>query len=246
MPIWVAYLFLCSWRPLLKTAAYVTFALLSVFAAGPVFAKKPLKADPPEAASAATIYSSYSEPFDFRGVRLGTTLDDFKHADTIKLTGALSEPVCHEAPITEQATGESPTETICRFVTRDGGSPQPSALLVAGGVAVGYDFRFYALPGTGTPRLYRINLTTKSAETLAVIDGLVARFGAATSQQTVQRLTNVGRTVEDRSFIWENKPSLIQVYMFGNLPGGSIRYELKDLANAAEAATTNARQKAAV
>lgn len=137
-----------------------------------------------------------AEPFDFKGIKLGTSLQEFKtlkHPD-----GKNAVPDC-------SAEGDN------RIVTCTFGSIADGALSMGGGRYVSYFYSFdFAPDSSGVLRLYMINAQTNIDAVPDVLAALSGKFGKY--RKTTGSVQNIiGNSFQSSTYTWSRPDSEIKL-----------------------------------
>lgn len=179
-------------------------------------------------ALAGSALAQQQEPFDFKGVRLGISVDEFRALPAPDGVGRAGERVIVDC------TGDEPESSAasCRWAVeppppRDAYSAYQQRALAQYGpqtaqIVIGID------PGTasfsftrdtdGTLRLSEILVGASSDMAPVVVAGLVERFGRAQQQTRGSVVTGLGMTVPQDQMTWRNRVSSIYL----QTPAGSL------------------------
>ncbi|ALC12511.1 hypothetical protein [Sphingopyxis sp. 113P3] len=176
--------------------------------------------------SASAEPSSGARPFDFKGVALGTTIEEFRampHPD-----GKAAEVVCtgEKIEVTRNYSREpidvmvfDETEKTlgvrrCVWITVDSPYGKGSAAmlsLASSGYGTGhYSFSFVTDPVDGEMRLFKFMGTSNAAAYPATIEALTGKWGKpVTEKGTVQN--RIGNTFDKETAVWANPAGSILV-----------------------------------
>lgn len=217
-------------------------ALFSLFALVPAFAH------------GQTIPSS---PFDFKGVALGITLDEMRHAPIRDEHAASARVVCtgdaEVGPISYLNVHLDPNEVSagvlrCAYYDQSTGSPDLGSRLTRLGMGDGdyistrYYFDFFPDPNTGEHQLYRMHFVTNIGARTDVFRALQDRFGPPTETRDVPLRNGLGVQFDGVRTIWRNRTgTLMMVTPSGQIDRMSITYELTNLSRRASEAIESAR-----
>jgi hypothetical protein len=188
--------------------------LLCMIAAPVATAQTPKKAD---------------EPFDFRGIRLGITLSEFKAAPP------LATPISADYDVYTRCWEIKPKDVFqCvwwmqdRGVAPGSGGGYNASVDVAGRSSKDHSFAFIAKPGDPEPRLFWMTFKMESSDYLygVLVDGLARRFGKPRIEsEVVQNAFGARFNNEIRS--WGNSKSNVSTLRFADdLDTTELRYIL--------------------
>ncbi|AOJ62460.1 hypothetical protein WJ32_08315 [Burkholderia ubonensis] len=186
--------------------------------------------------------STYSAPFDFHGIKLGSTMAQFAAAAPPEFSTASSQaphaaqPVCsdsgktlphgiHVDPVDEQYGGGA-----CGwgFDLLGNGDLYAATFRVGDSAGMGV-FRYIAMPGDGNAKLYHIHIQVQNDSMASVIDGLTAKFGPPSEKRTEPWQNKIGGRFDNTILVWKNSTSQITVRQFAlSVDEGSIDYILLD------------------
>jgi hypothetical protein len=174
-----------------------------------------------KAASAA----SKDVPFDFRGVPLGITLDEFRTASTVRATPPDSVPVC-ETDVQAGALGmrlksHDSLSVACRWAHRAEDRWTASQAVVDGAPALEHVLRFARIDGQGALRLYEISFLIDETTAEDLRDALADRYGPP------RLATQNASTGVLPTYIWENAVSSITLCFLPGTRSGTLTYLLK-------------------
>ncbi len=177
-------------------------------------------------AGLVAVWSAAPQGYDFKGVALGTSLDEFRkmpHPD-----GKPAKVICtgEKVAVTRNYSSE-PIDVMvfdevekslgvarCVWITTEGqfgvGSTAGLSLAGSGYASYSYGFSFIKDPKDGVPRLYRYLGTTNVAAYGAIVEALTKKWGTPSLQKgTVQN--RIGNTFEKETATWSNSISSLVV-----------------------------------
>lgn len=177
--------------------------------------------------------SEYKEVFDFRGIKLGMTVKEFKEAPIpseaipsppMQIAGLKEKTISVKAECTNDDGAADNVKlfvrekdlgvTECAWIVRESSyatTMRKSNLYVAGVGTKDYRFRFIALPGE-EPRLFSIELDTRPDGHASLIEALVEKFGPPTSVEKGAAQNRLGAVFENDTIKWENSTGEIDVF----------------------------------
>lgn len=186
--------------------------------------------------------STYSAPFDFHGIQLGSTMKQFygaqqpdfdngsnlhQHdAKSVCSNGVTPLPTgIHHDPIDEQYGGGA-----CGwgFDLLGDGHLNEAFFRVGDEIAVGV-FRYIAMPGEDQAKLYQIHIQVPNDAMDSIVNGLTSKFGAPTERRIEQWQNKIGGRFDNIILIWKNAVSQIIFRQLAlSIDEGSIDYILND------------------
>jgi hypothetical protein len=183
------------------------------------------RAQPAARPASATSGVSKEAPFDFRGIALGITLDEFRSASTVRATPPGSVPVC-ETDVQAGALGmrlksHDSLTVACRWAHRADDRWTASQAVVDGAPALEHVLRFARIGGQGALRLYEISFLIDEITAEDLRNALADRYGPprlATQKASAGAVT---------TYIWENAVSSITLCFLPGSHSGSLTYLLK-------------------
>ncbi|RKE34116.1 hypothetical protein B0G76_0103 [Paraburkholderia sp. BL23I1N1] len=179
-----------------------------------------------KSASAETRRRSQDMPFVFRGIALGTTLDEFRAGSTVRATPLGSVPVC-ETDVQAGALGmrlkshESLT-VACRWAHRTDDGWEVSQAVVDGAPAQEHVLRFARVDGQSALRLYEISFVIDEVTAEDLRDALADRYG--TPHLVTQSVSSPGAMPV---YVWDNAVSSITLCFLPGTRNGTLTYLLK-------------------
>lgn len=165
-------------------------------------------------------------PFAFRGIVLGTTLDEFRAGSTVRATPPGSVPVC-ETDVQAGALGmrlksrESLT-VACRWAHRADDGWAVSQAVVDGAPALEHVLRFARVDGQSALRLYEISFVIDEITAEDLRDALADRYGAP--RLVTQSVSSPGALPV---YVWDNAVSSITLCFLPGTRNGTLTYLLK-------------------
>ena len=164
-------------------------------------------------------------PFDFRGVALGITLDEFRTGSTVRATPPGSVPVC-ETDVQAGALGmrlksHDSLTVACRWAHRAEDRWTASQAVVDGAPALEHVLRFARTDGQSALRLYEISFLIDEITAEDLRDALAERYGPP------RLATQNASTGVLPTYIWENAVSSITLCFLPGSRSGSLTYLLK-------------------
>jgi len=194
------------------------------------------------------------EPFDFKGIALGITLEEMRATRADDPRAANANVVCtgdpEVGPISYLEVHLSEAETAagirrCAYFDqpRYPGLSQLAYLGIGSDwAAVDYEFDFFPDPATGGHRLFRIALVTNVGARRFVYDALTEKFGSPDDLSSEPVQNRMGASFERAVMRW-NRPNatLTVTAPSSRLDRMSVIYRLTDLSQAANAAARDAQ-----
>ncbi|NPT56768.1 hypothetical protein [Paraburkholderia elongata] len=169
---------------------------------------------------------SQDTPFAFRGIALGTTLDEFRDGSTVRATPVGSVPVC-ETDVQAGALGmrlkshESLT-VACRWAHRTDDGWAVSQAVVDGVPAQEHVLRFARVDGQNALRLYEISFVIDEITAEDLREALADRYG--TPRLVTQSVSLPGAMPV---YVWDNAVSSITLCFLPGTRNGTLTYLLK-------------------
>ena len=168
------------------------------------------------------------KPFAFRGIPLGTTLDEFRAVSRVRATPLGSVPVCE----TDNVAGSlgmrlktSQSLTIaCQWAHRAADGWEVSRAVVDGTPADEHVLRFVRVDGQSGFRLYEISFVIDEITPDDLRDAFEDRYGAPRTATQVSSPTAGQLPV----YIWENDVSSITLCLLPATHNATLIYLLKD------------------
>lgn len=202
----------------------------------------------------------YPEPYDYRGIRLGMTLGEFKKAPSAAKISQLTadfryadfsiEPVCSN----DQRARDIFTLVPVRGTQDSGGTACTWAyfkqskylskwtvaeLSVGGYLTHSYRFDFIQKPEDEEPRLYQIEIQVSSEAYAAIVLGLEEKFSKPTMVQNGVVQNAMGASFASTTSTWNNAQSRIELTQrHAKIDQGNLLYELKEYAAFADSLVT--------
>jgi hypothetical protein len=162
------------------------------------------------------------KPYEFRGLPLGITIDEFRGHEAARATPAGSIAICEtdpEAAALGMSLRNAESLSIgCKWAHRADDGWHASQAVVDGTPARDHILRFLAMPGEASPRLYRMSFVVEAAVLADLTEGLTSKYGAS----RVEREHGASRRV------WENASSSITLETNGVASAARVIYRLKD------------------
>ncbi len=196
---------------------------------------------------------SHETEYDFRSLKLGITLKEFKDSEVIKPKPKRelakypyqidmdigSTLVCSDSIDTISKPYVSPAEKNAGVISCDyrhlrkylptqrySGSIAP--IQVAESLSEFYHFKFVKMLDDEQQRLSSIYFSIPSDSFQTVLDGLIMKFGRPTQTKKEMVQNRIGVQFEDMTALWENESGFILLKKYGaDLQKGSLWYELK-------------------
>ncbi|SAL50486.1 hypothetical protein [Caballeronia humi] len=174
------------------------------------------------ACSLAPSLSVAQKPFEFRGLPLGISLDDFRRHQAARATPEGSVAICETDP-EAAALGMSlrnaeSLSIACKWAHRGDGGWQASQAVVDGAPARDHILRFLAMPGEASPRLYRMSFVVDARVLGDFAEALASKYG----RSRVENLHGESRR------IWDNATSSITIETSAAASNGRVIYRLAD------------------
>jgi hypothetical protein len=168
---------------------------------------------------------SKDAPFDFRGVPLGITLDQFRAGSTVRATPPGSVPVC-ETDVQAGALGmrlksHDSLTVACRWAHRAEDRWTASQAVVDGAPALEHVLRFARIDGQSALRLYEISFLIDEITAEDLRNALADRYGPP------RLATQNASTGMLPTYIWENAVSSITLCFLPGSRNGTLTYLLK-------------------
>jgi hypothetical protein len=167
------------------------------------------------------------QPFAFRGIALGITLDEFRTGSTVRATPVGSVPVCE----TDVMAGElgmnlksaDSLTVACRWAHRDEHGWKRSQAVVDGALAEDHVLRFTRTNGQAPFRLYEISFVVDEVTAGDLREALADRYG---SPRLVTRSGPQEEAVAP-TYVWENARSSITLCFLPATHNATLTYLLK-------------------
>ncbi|NML33783.1 hypothetical protein [Paraburkholderia antibiotica] len=207
-----------------------TWALLGVVAlstqAQPVARETKAANAASNSASANFARRSPDAPFAFRGVALGTTIDEFRASSTVRATPLGSVPIC-ETDVQAGALGmrlksRDSLSVACRWAHRDDERWALSQAVVDGAPALEHVLRFARIDGQGALRLYEMSFVIDELTAEDLRDALEERYGPP--HLATRNAASPGAMP---MYVWENAASSITLCFLPGSRNGTLTYLLK-------------------
>jgi hypothetical protein len=199
-----------------------------------------LRADPASAAAQHSRHASKTaaagargkpaaapEPFSFRGIALGETLDAFRTREAARAVPAESVAIC-ETDVAAASLGmrfkTSDSLTIaCRWghAVRDGW--QASQAVVDGVPSLDHVLRFASPDGQGPLRLYEMSFVIDEATGADLLHGLGMKYGSP----RVDTGWEASASNAAQAYVWENAVSSITLCFLPATRSATLTYLLK-------------------
>lgn len=195
--------------------------------------------------------SSYTADYDFRGVRLGMTVSEFrllpypkeaKPYDPPQTTPGLRQVVTTVA--TECTGDQNALSSLNNVDGREFGvvqcgwvvlrreyteSKSLSDIAVGELLARSYSFKFIALPGEAEPRLFQIQILTHARGFDDLAASLTEKFGRPTEVVKGAAQNRMGAVFDNNTLIWRNKTGEVSLYqLLDSVDTGLLLYQLND------------------
>jgi len=192
--------------------------------------------------SSPPAFSSYVAPFDYHGIRLGSTMAEFYAAAPPVFSNYEKgyekdgHPYCSDQP------GDPPAQVFPDPIdlSHGGGScawfyngrssgPVASSLQIGVARADIWDFRYIAMPGEQQGKLYQVTIVFTSNGFQGIVDALTSKFGPPTEVKTQKWENPAGGTFDNDVVVWRNRVSSITVMrMDSDMGNGRLEYILND------------------
>ncbi|MGF6774518.1 hypothetical protein P3T18_007033 [Paraburkholderia sp. GAS199] len=165
-------------------------------------------------------------PYAFRGIALGTTLDEFRSGSTVRATPLGSVPVC-ETDVQAGALGmrlksRDSLTVACRWAHRGDDGWQLSQAVVDGAPSQEHVLRFARVDGQSALRLYEISFVIDEVTAEDLRDALADRYG--TPRMVTQHVSTSNAMPV---YVWENAVSSITLCFLPGTRNGTLTYLLK-------------------
>ena len=166
-------------------------------------------------------FAAAQKPFDFRGLRLGISLDAFRREEPARATPPGSVAVCDtdlEAASLGMVLRDAHSLSIaCKWAHRTQNGWSESLAVVDGTPARDHVLRFMAMPGDASPRLYRMSFVIDARVADDFAQALTSKFGGS----------RVERANGYQTRTWENAASSITLEANGAAASARVIYRLK-------------------
>ena len=166
-------------------------------------------------------FAATQKPFDFRGLRLGISLDAFRREEPARATPPGSVAVCDtdlEAASLGMVLRDAHSLSIaCKWAHRTQNGWSESLAVVDGTPARDHVLRFMAMPGDASPRLYRMSFVIDARVADDFAQALSSKFGTS----------RVERANGYQTRTWENAASSITLEANGAAASARVIYRLK-------------------
>jgi hypothetical protein len=164
-------------------------------------------------------------PYDFRGVSLGITLDEFRASSMVRASPPGSVPVC-ETDVQAGALGmrlksHDSLTVACRWAHRAEDSWTASQAVVDGAPALEHVLRFARTDGQSPLRLYEISFVIDEITAEDLRNALAERYGPP------RLMTQNASTGVLPTYVWENAVSSITLCLLPGTRNGTLTYLLK-------------------
>ncbi|WP_061121330.1 MULTISPECIES: hypothetical protein [unclassified Caballeronia] len=173
------------------------------------------------ACMAMPAFAAAQKPFDFRGLRLGISLDAFRREEPARATPPGSVAVCDtdlEAASLGMVLRDAHSLSIaCKWAHRTQNGWSESLAVVDGTPARDHVLRFMAMPGDASPRLYRMSFVIDARVADDFAQALTSKFGGS----------RVERANGYQTRTWENAASSITLEANGAAASARVIYRLK-------------------
>jgi hypothetical protein len=168
------------------------------------------------------------KPFEFRGIPLGITLDEFRAGSTVRATPVGSVPICETDVLAGSLgmslkTGESLT-VACRWAHRSAAGWTVSQAVVDGAPAEDHVLRFARANQQSGLRLFEISFVINEVTAGDLRNALAARYGEPRLVTKTDAPANGALPV----YVWENAVSSITLCFLPSTHNGTLTYLLKD------------------
>ena len=172
------------------------------------------------------------EPFAFRGIPLGITLDSFRVNQPVRATPLGSVPVC-ETDVMAGAVGmglktDSSLTVACRWAHRTDEGWQLSRAVVDGAPAQDHVLRFARAAGDTSFRLYEISFVVDELTANDLRAALADRYGAPRMPARAASAEAASAGAAMPVYVWENAVSSITLCFLPGTRNGTLTYLLKD------------------
>ena len=168
-------------------------------------------------------------PFEFRGIALGMTLDEFQAGATVRATPIDSVPVCETDVIAGSLgmslkTRESLT-VACRWAHQQANGWAISRAVVDGAPAQDHMLRFARVSGQATFRLYEMSFVIDEGTAADLRHALADRYGAPRAGARATASTSASNALP--VYEWENTVSSITLRFLPATRNATLVYLLK-------------------
>lgn len=168
------------------------------------------------------------KPFEFRGIPLGMTLDEFRAGSTVRATPVGSVPICETDVLAgtlgmSLKTSESLT-VACRWAHRSTEGWAVSQAVVDGEPAQDHVLRFARANDQSGLRLYEISFVISEATADDLRNALAGRYG----DPRLVTKTRASASGAAPVYVWENAVSSITLCFLPATHNGTLTYLLKD------------------
>ncbi|SAL48819.1 hypothetical protein AWB69_04925 [Caballeronia udeis] len=168
-------------------------------------------------------------PFEFRGIPLGITLDEFQAGATVRATPVDSVPVCETDVIAGSLgmslkTRESLT-VACRWAHQRANGWALSQAVVDGTPAQDHMLRFARVNGQTEFRLYEMSFVIDEGTASDLRHALADRYGAPRAVAHASASTSAGNALP--VYEWENAVSSITLRFLPATRNATLVYLLK-------------------
>ena len=168
-------------------------------------------------------------PFEFRGIPLGITLDEFQAGATVRATPIDSVPVCETDVIAGSLgmslkTRESLT-VACRWAHQQASGWAISRAVVDGAPAQDHMLRFARVNGQTTFRLYEMSFVIDEGTAADLRHALADRYGAPRAGAHASGSTSASNALP--VYEWENAVSSITLRFLPATRNATLVYLLK-------------------
>ncbi|CAN7351547.1 hypothetical protein LJR029_006152 [Caballeronia sp. LjRoot29] len=170
-------------------------------------------------------------PFEFRGIPLGITLDEFQAGATVRATPIDSVPVCETDVIAGSLgmslkTRESLT-VACRWAHQQANGWAISRAVVDGAPAQDHMLRFARVGGQSTCRLYEMSFVIDEGTAADLRHALADRYGAPRASARATASASASASNALPVYEWENAVSSITLRFSPITHNATLVYLLK-------------------
>ncbi|TKC89501.1 hypothetical protein FAZ69_11270 [Trinickia terrae] len=178
-------------------------------------------------AGAAAKPAAADEPFSFRGIVLGETLDAFRSLEAARAIPAGSVAICETDTVAAALgmrfkTADSLT-IACRWGHQEHDAWQASQAVVDGVPAIDHVLRFASPDGQGPLRLYEMSFVIDEATGSDLLNALDKKYGKARLDAGMERTASSATPV----YVWENAVSSITLCFLPGTRSATLTYLLK-------------------
>jgi hypothetical protein len=178
--------------------------------------------------------STYREPYDFRGIRLGFTVSEFKAAPLLDQDwqDRRAPEFVKCGPDADSRDNAQLGVVKCEWMA-DQKKYYGSAALQTGGTYVlrSHSLYFIAKPGDPEPRLFRMLFDTNALAYEEIVGSLTAKFGKPRVVDPSIVQNRMGASFNSESRMWSNSVSSVTAFERSErIDSMALLYELEDYA----------------